>query len=123
MKKILVAIIAIFLMTGISRAAEAREKPTLTVKSKSNASITLKAAYFNFASKNVDILVKIKNKTTGKIDTQSFGKVKMGVDGDKKITVDQLDPGTKYSFKIKVKRSRGGDYTPYSMLKTTTTKK
>jgi hypothetical protein len=124
------AILTVFVVVLVGAAGvfptQAHSKPTLaSIKGsdRTATSIELKVGYLNFAKKNVDVLVKIKNKTTGKIDTQSFGKVKMGVDGDKKITVDQLTPGTKYTFKVKVKRSRGGDYTTYSSAKTASTKK
>ncbi|MBM3256380.1 MAG: hypothetical protein FJZ04_02850 [Candidatus Moranbacteria bacterium] len=125
-KFILTALAALSIGAVSIFPTQAHSKPTLaSIKSKDRAatSIELKVGYLNFAKKNVDIMVKIKNKTTGKTDTQSFGKIKMGTDGDKKITVDQLTPGTKYTFKVKVKRSRGGDYTPYSGTKTTSTKK
>ena len=104
--------------------ALAKEKPKVTeFKNRKSDSIALVLSYEKYKSKKVDVMVKIRNKKTNKYETQSFGKVKIGSDGTKKITLDQLTPDTKYSFKVKIRKTSGGDYTPYSNPESTKTKK
>ncbi len=104
--------------------ALAKEKPKVNeIKNRQSTSLSLVFEYNKYKGKKVDVMVKIRNKKTDKYETQSFGKIKMGSDGTKKITLDQLTADTKYSFKVKIRKTGGGDYTPYSDPESTKTKK
>ena len=103
--------------------ASASSKPSIdSFSKKTSSTITVKVLYDKYASTKVDIVVSIKDKDTSKTTEQNFNSVKLDSTGYKSVKVDSLTSGTKYSFKVKVRKHSSGSWSSWSNSQTAKTK-
>ncbi len=121
-KKVVCSLSALLLILSFSLAS-AKTLPEITsVKNRTSSSITLKILYLAYAKKDVDIKVKVKNKSTMKTEDMLFEKKSLDKKGIRTLKIDGLLPNTKYSFKIRVSKKDKNKYTSYSASKSSKTK-
>jgi len=112
MKKIygkiaLLSVIAV-LFLGLSTASAASKPKINSIGSKTDSSVTLRIAYEKYASKKVDIVVSVRNKSNDTTTERTFEDEKLNSSGKKSLKIDTLLSSTKYSFKVKIKKHNGG---------------
>lgn len=83
--------------------------------------IELPIKYEKREGDRVVVRVSIENLKTGEKMVKNIKTRLHKDDGRKNITVDNLDPGTEYKFKIKVRKAGGGDYSDSSDSRKATT--
>lgn len=92
----------------------------LDIKNITTDSVKLRVDVSNYDHKTLDFKVRVRNVATGKIDTVKFTK-KVKSDGKTSLVIEDLLPGTEYTFKVKVSEEDEDDYTDYSNTKRATT--
>ena len=114
LRKIFLASAGLALLLNIP-VASASTKPTISsIGDKTRNSVTLKIKHTKHKSKRVDIVVKIRNKKTDKTTEQTFEDKRLDSKGKKSLKVEELDLNTKYSFRVKIRKNSGGDYSSWS---------
>jgi len=122
-KKIVSLLIALVVVASGFSLVSAKTLPEINkIKSRTDASITLEILYLDYAKKDVDIKVRVKNKSTMKTEDLLFESKELDKNGKRNVKVEGLLPGTKYSFKIKVSKKDKNKYTSYSKSTSSKTK-
>lgn len=98
---------ALLLLVGVSGASAASKPSISSIGNRSANSVTLKLLYVKYKSKNVDIEVQVRNKDTDKVETKSFDDQKLDSKGKRSVKIEDLLSGTKYSFKVRIKKHDG----------------
>ena len=75
--------------------------------------IKLPIKYEKYASKRVKIKLYRTNQMTGEEMVTTHNR-RLDSDGRVNLRVDELNPGTLYQFKVKIKRENGGNYSDKS---------
>lgn len=121
LKKVGMWAIASMLILGVCSPVLASKGPTITVDKKTTTSITIKLTSDKFNNEKADIQVKIKNKTTGKTELKLFRK-SFSSSGKATVKLTELTPDTKYSFKVRTRKSSKKSYSIYSDSESAKTK-
>jgi Zn/Cd-binding protein ZinT len=114
--------LAAVLLLGLSTASAASKPSIDSISKKTTSSVTVRVLYDKYASKKVDIVVSIRNKDTDKTTQQTFSNEKLSSTGTKSVKVNNLLSGTKYSFKVKIRKHTNGNYSSWSDSQTAKTK-
>lgn len=102
------------LFLGLSTASAASKPKIDEITKKTDNSVTLKLNFSKYASKKVDIVVSIKNKSTDKTEEKTYENKKLDSAGKKTLKIEDLDSGTKYSFKVKIRKHSSGSWSDWS---------
>lgn len=125
MKKILsiglVTLVASVFLLGASAVNAAETQKNLKLYSssdKTSSSVVLSFKYKKFRGEKVNLIVSIRKKGSGKLTEKEYSTT-LNDKGMGSVTVKGLDSGTKYKFKVKMKRVNDGTkYTKNSNTKT-----
>lgn len=125
-KKIGAVTLAAALLFGFSPVvldsyAKASRPSIKEVRGRKSDEIKLPIKYERFASKKVRIRISITNTRTGERWKSSHNR-KLDSDGRVTIRIKDLDPGTLYSFRARVKKQNGGSYSESSKKRKGSTK-
>lgn len=110
---------------GSAQAASSYKDKEPTLNSIKKVEKTGAKLIFKFKAlkdKKVIADVRIRNTETGQIMHEKFN-VRINKEGKKTVMVKGLDPGTKYEFKVRVRKSTLNYYSDYSNRRTATTSK
>lgn len=110
----LLSIFSIVSLFSIPSAVYAKvNEPKISVSEKMDGSIVLKVKQSDLEKDRVRIKVRIEKIATGEKFYQTFN-VKLSSDGEKKITIKDLNSGTEYKFKARIKEKNKSTYSDYS---------
>lgn len=99
---------------GASASHEDSDPKIKEITERDRTSVTLPIKYEKREGDRVTVRVNVENLKTGEKFTRNI-KTRLNDDeGRKKIVIDGLEPGTEYKFKIKIRKSGGGDYSDSS---------
>lgn len=107
-------------MAGKAQAAETCT-PTVKVQETKETSVKLKVTCSNLKNTKASIKILVSNEDTDS-DSNKTAKATLGKNGSVSLKINGLDSSTKYSFKVKVKKSSDSSYSSYSSSVSTTTK-
>lgn len=86
-----------------------------------NSSVTLPIKFEKREGDRVLVRISVENLKTGEKFTQDV-KVRLSKDdGRKKVMVTDLKAGTEYKFKVKIRKTGGGDFSDWSDSRKATT--
>lgn len=125
-KVALAGLVSAFAMTALlapfSNALASKPKIKEITK-RTTTSITLPLKYEEREDERVVIKVRIRDNSTGMVETRTYRKTLSEDEGRKKLEIDNLKPGVKYTFKVKIKKASGDSgYSSYSESRSATTK-
>ena len=94
--------------------ANASSKPSIReVSGREDTQLKLPVKYEKYASKRVKIKLYTKNLVTGEIRETTHNR-KLDGDGQVTLKVRDLNPGTLYEFRVKIRKESGGNYSDKS---------
>ncbi len=126
-KKTGILALAVALLFGFSpfvldSYAEAKSRPSIKeVRGRQVEEIKLPIKYEKYADKKVRIKLSRTNTFTGEKVTTSHNR-KLDDEGKVTLRVDDLNPGTLYSFRVRIKRDNGSSYSDSSKKRHGSTK-
>ena len=101
--------------------AQASRPSIKEVRGRQVDEVKLPIKYEKYASKRVRIKLYTTNLHTGEEMVTKHNR-KLDSDGKVTLRVDELDPGTLYKFKVKIRKQSGGDYSDKSKKREGSTK-
>lgn len=102
-------------LIGTSVASASSKPKVQEIKDREKDTITIRISYDKYKSKDVDVIVSVRNKETDETIKTTFKDKKLDSAGKRNIEIGDLSSGTKYSFKVKIKKHKGdGDYSNWS---------
>lgn len=113
---------ALLLLVGTSTVSAASKPKIDSFSKKTTDSLKIKIIYAKWASKKVDIVVSVRNKETDETTQKTFDDEKLGSSGSKTVQINDLTKGTKYSFKVKIRKHTNGSYSDWSNSESSKTK-
>jgi len=116
-------IILFFGWLGLPNNAHAASicTPAIKVQEIKETSVKLKATCLSLKKTKVSMRILVNNDDDDS-DFYKTVKATLGKSGSASLKIGGLDSATSYSFKVKVKKSSGSSYSPYSSSVSATTK-
>jgi len=110
----MVSVVALSLFPFFGNGYVYASKPSLKeVKGRQAMELKLPVKYEKYARKDVKIKLYVVNTRTGEEIISTHNR-KLDKDGRVDLKVKNLDPGTEYKFKVKIKKESGGEYSDKS---------
>lgn len=107
--------------SGQSYVFAASEPSLKEVRSRKTTELKLPIKYEKYAKKDVTIKLYAINTRTGKEMVSTHDR-ELDKDGKVVLRVKNLEPGTVYKFKVKIKKESGGSYSDKSDTRKGSTK-
>jgi len=115
-------ILGTFLVIGVKTSSASTCTPEVTgTKNIKEDSLSLKISCSNLDGEDVDVKVRMENTDSDSVSTKNF-EISLDDSGNGDIKISNLDSGTLYNFKLKIKKSSDDAYSDYSNSLDATTK-